>query len=122
MYYPTFAEIQQLRDAAMASSPDKRKKPLLPLYRDILTDLETPVSAYCKTARGPYSFLLESVAGGERIARYSFIDRKSTRLNSSHGYISYAVFCLKKKTTDTGNKNNGKGRIHLTLDLNIQKT
>src|SRR2546422_4277983 len=26
------------------------------------------------------------------------IDRKSTRLNSSHGYISYAVFCLKKKT------------------------
>src|SRR2546422_1587503 len=33
-------------------------------------------------------------------------DRKSTRLNSSHGYISYAVFCLKKKkkkTTDTNN-------------------
>src|SRR2546429_9854690 len=27
-------------------------------------------------------------------------DRKSTRLNSSHGYISYAVFCLKKKTKD----------------------
>src|SRR2546429_4681675 len=27
------------------------------------------------------------------------LDRKSTRLNSSHGYISYAVFCLKKKTT-----------------------
>src|SRR2546422_7240346 len=30
-------------------------------------------------------------------APLSFIDRKSTRLNSSHGYISYAVFCLKKK-------------------------
>src|SRR2546422_2210382 len=28
-------------------------------------------------------------------------DRKSTRLNSSHGYISYAVFCLKKKKTET---------------------
>src|SRR2546422_3894905 len=28
----------------------------------------------------------------------SLLDRKSTRLNSSHGYISYAVFCLKKKT------------------------
>src|SRR5205809_4532038 len=27
-----------------------------------------------------------------------YADRKSTRLNSSHGYISYAVFCLKKKT------------------------
>src|SRR2546429_888354 len=32
-------------------------------------------------------------------------DRKSTRLNSSHGYISYAVFCLKKK------KKNGKSHI-----------
>src|SRR2546422_3434162 len=31
----------------------------------------------------------------------STIDRKSTRLNSSHGYISYAVFCLKKKKLDT---------------------
>src|SRR3989449_7106853 len=31
------------------------------------------------------------------------VDRKSTRLNSSHGYISYAVFCLKKKKTDTNN-------------------
>src|SRR3989449_4009037 len=34
--------------------------------------------------------------GGERAA---VRDRKSTRLNSSHGYISYAVFCLKKKKT-----------------------
>src|SRR2546429_1574538 len=32
-----------------------------------------------------------------RQLRYSARDRKSTRLNSSHGYISYAVFCLKKK-------------------------
>src|SRR2546422_4821300 len=31
----------------------------------------------------------------------SLLDRKSTRLNSSHGYISYAVFCLKKKTPQT---------------------
>src|SRR5687768_18613697 len=35
---------------------------------------------------------------GHRVARIeSWGDRKSTRLNSSHGYISYAVFCLKKK-------------------------
>src|SRR2546422_1744471 len=33
----------------------------------------------------------------DRRAGYYFGDRKSTRLNSSHGYISYAVFCLKKK-------------------------
>src|SRR5256884_3095089 len=34
------------------------------------------------------------------IPRGEVEDRKSTRLNSSHGYISYAVFCLKKKKTD----------------------
>src|SRR2546422_6822440 len=32
-------------------------------------------------------------------AEAAVLDRKSTRLNSSHGYISYAVFCLKKKKT-----------------------
>ncbi|MDQ6660838.1 MAG: anthranilate synthase component I [Chloroflexota bacterium] len=73
MYYPTFEEIQSLRAAERASETPQGKKPLLPLYCDILVDLETPVSAYCKTAQGSYSFLLESVAGGERIARYSFI-------------------------------------------------
>ncbi len=41
--------------------------------REILADFETPVSAYLKTSRGGYSFLLESVEGGERLGRYSFI-------------------------------------------------
>src|SRR2546429_4264171 len=36
---------------------------------------------------------------GANICYLSYRDRKSTRLNSSHGYISYAVFCLKKKKT-----------------------
>src|SRR2546422_6016162 len=36
----------------------------------------------------------------ERELHHADIDRKSTRLNSSHGYISYAVFCLKKKKND----------------------
>src|SRR2546422_7565312 len=34
---------------------------------------------------------------GHRVVEAHHLDRKSTRLNSSHGYISYAVFCLKKK-------------------------
>src|SRR6266436_8082723 len=41
-------------------------------------------------------------------------DRKSTRLNSSHGYISYAVFCLKKKKNDAHevvDKNNHTGKL-----------
>src|SRR2546422_3853144 len=42
---------------------------------------------------------LRDAAGADRVAARAFraADRKSTRLNSSHGYISYAVFCLKKK-------------------------
>lgn len=46
---------------------------LVPVYREVLADMETPVSAYRKVARGKYSFLLESVEGGERLARYSFL-------------------------------------------------
>lgn len=46
---------------------------LIPLCLDVIADLETPVTAYLKVARGAYSFLLESVEGGERLARYSFI-------------------------------------------------
>src|SRR2546422_5496560 len=48
-------------------------------------------------------FASGAIAEAERImqphrgASICFVDRKSTRLNSSHGYISYAVFCLKKK-------------------------
>src|SRR5438270_8809436 len=73
MYYPIFDEVKQLRAAETAPAVEKSGRPLLPLYCDILADLETPVSAYCKAAQGPYSFLLESVTGGERVGRYSFI-------------------------------------------------
>src|SRR5205809_4110435 len=41
-------------------------------------------------------------------------DRKSTRLNSSHGYISYAVFCLKKKNNKYKNKINTKYNLYIT--------
>lgn len=75
MYHPSLDEVQQLAATLKTRPTDETetRRPLLPLCCDLLADLETPVSAYCKTARGPYSFLLESVAGGERIARYSFI-------------------------------------------------
>jgi len=74
MFYPTFDEITQLRASALdAQDHADTRRPLLPLYCDILADMETPVSAYCKTAQSPYSFLLESVSGGVNIARYSFI-------------------------------------------------
>jgi len=51
-----------------------------PVFREVPADLETPVSAFLKVARGKYSFLLESVEGGERLARYSFIGTEPYRV------------------------------------------
>ncbi|MGD7036037.1 anthranilate synthase component I [Alkalicoccus sp. WONF2802] len=45
----------------------------IPISREILADLDTPLSAYLKLADGPYSYLFESVHGGEQWGRYSII-------------------------------------------------
>ena len=45
----------------------------IPLVQELLTDLDTPLSLYLKLANQPFSYLLESVVGGERFGRYSFI-------------------------------------------------
>jgi len=45
----------------------------IPLVREVLADLDTPLSAYIKLAHKPYTYLFESVQGGERWGRYSFI-------------------------------------------------
>ncbi|QBQ53212.1 anthranilate synthase component I [Nitrosococcus wardiae] len=45
----------------------------IPLVREVLADLDTPLSTYLKLANGPYSYLFESVHGGEKWGRYSFI-------------------------------------------------
>src|SRR2546429_7087493 len=54
-------------------------------------------------------------AAGRRACEHHARDRKSTRLNSSHGYISYAVFCLKKKKkkqTSSSVKSDNTTTIH----------
>jgi anthranilate synthase component I len=50
-----------------------RQGNLIPVYREIIADLETPMSAYLKLDTGRHTFLLESVEKGERFGRYSFI-------------------------------------------------
>ena len=45
----------------------------IPIYREVLADLDTPLSAYLKLADGAYSYLFESVHGGEQWGRYSII-------------------------------------------------
>ena len=63
MHYPTLSEIRSYAD----------KGNLVPVYRSLNADLETPVSAFLKVATDSYCYLLESVSGGERLGRYSFI-------------------------------------------------
>jgi anthranilate synthase component 1 len=61
---------------------------LVPVYREILADMETPVSAYQKLRRDGPSFLLESVEGGEHLGRYSFVGanpRKLIRVEATGG-------------------------------------
>ena len=59
----------------------------IPLVQEAFADLETPLSLYLKLAGGkPFSFLLESVVGGERFGRYSFIGLPArTLLRASNG-------------------------------------
>jgi anthranilate synthase component 1 len=70
MYRPTLEEVKKLQ----------KQGNLVPVYREIKADLDTPVSAYLKIARGQYSFLLESVEGGERLARYSFLGTEPSKV------------------------------------------
>src|SRR4051794_24954772 len=46
---------------------------LVPIYRQLLSDTLTPLTAYCRIQGGACAFLFESVVGGERIGRYSFL-------------------------------------------------
>jgi anthranilate synthase component 1 len=46
---------------------------VIPVYTDLMADFETPVSAYAKLKEAGPSYLLESIEGGERLSRYSFI-------------------------------------------------
>jgi anthranilate synthase component 1 len=63
VYYPSLPALGRMAATAHYA----------PIYREVLADVETPVSALLKLGAGPGSFLLESVEGGEFVARYSFV-------------------------------------------------
>jgi anthranilate synthase component 1 len=58
---------------ALFSELSKQGYNRIPVFHEVLADLDTPLSAYLKVAQGQYSYLLESVQGGEKWARYSMI-------------------------------------------------
>jgi len=88
MYCPTFEEFQKLTGEGN----------VVPVYRQLLGDVLTPVSAFTKIASGPHAFLLESVVGGEKIGRYSFL-----------GTDPFCIF--KAKGRQVTIEENGRGRM-----------
>ncbi len=60
-------------DSSQFDSLTKQGYTCIPLVREVLADLDTPLSAYLKLAHQPFTYLFESVQGGERWGRYSFI-------------------------------------------------
>jgi len=91
MYSPSLKEFLKLSKTAN----------VIPVYKEINADLDTPVSAYLKIKKDDYSFLLESVEGQEKIARYSFLGTKPALIFKSKGKnieIIRSAASLKGKT------------------------
>ena len=59
----------------------------VPLIREVVLDGDTPVSAFAKLHRGRYGLLLESLEGGERWARYSFLATEPAAVYRYHGDV-----------------------------------
>jgi anthranilate synthase component 1 len=89
MYYPTFETFTKLAEEGN----------LIPVYREILADMETPVSALMKLRSKPHLFLLESVEGGEKWGHYTFL-----------GSDSHVIFRVKGE--DVLIQKNGEVRSH----------
>ncbi|MCJ7662649.1 MAG: anthranilate synthase component I [Desulfobacterales bacterium] len=89
MYYPAFEQFKRLTSEGN----------LIPIYREILADTETPVSALMKLRAKPHLFLLESVEGGEKWGRYTFL-----------GFDPHCIFTV--RGADVLIEQNGEMRTH----------
>ena len=87
MFQPSLKEFKQ----------KAKKGNLIPVYREILADMETPVSAFLKIDDGRHSFLLESMEGGEKWARYSFLGSRPSVIVKSFGRIAEVIRNGKKE-------------------------
>src|SRR5688572_29342102 len=63
----------------------------IPVVREVLSDLDTPLSVYLKLADGPHTYLFESVEGGERFGRYSIIGLPARRVYAFAGHTLFVT-------------------------------
>jgi anthranilate synthase component 1 len=87
MFLPSLEEFKQ----------KAKKGNLIPVYREILADRDTPVSAFQKIDDGRHSFLLESMEGGEKWARYSFLGTRPSVIVTSSGRQAVVIRNGKKE-------------------------
>lgn len=76
---------------------------LIPVYREIMADMDTPVSAFRKLDDGHFSYLLESIEGGEKWGRYSFLGSAPSVIIRSKGNLVETItdgVVASKETTD----------------------
>ena len=72
---------------------------VIPVYQELLMDLETPLSFFKRLERDDYAFLLESVEGSERWARFSFLGTRPYRIFKARGNRVEVIDNGKKKTS-----------------------
>lgn len=77
MYFPSRTDFHSLAE----------KGNLIPVYREIMADMDTPVSAFRKLDDGKFSYLLESIEGGEKWGRYSFLGSAPSVIIRSKGSL-----------------------------------
>lgn len=91
------------------------KGDLVPVYRTLLADLETPVSVYMKlTQSGHPAFLLESVEGGEKVGRYSFIGVNPSAMMMVHHNVAHIT---KNGTKTSVPLQEGQDPLHIVQEM-----
>jgi anthranilate synthase component 1 len=94
-YRPTFDEFVELA----------KGHSVVPVYRQLIGDTLTPVSAFCKIQEGDWAFLFESVVGGERLGRYSFV--------GSGPFLRFQAYERRVQIVRAGSASDGGGLTEL---------
>jgi anthranilate synthase component 1 len=92
-----------LQDVETWLAGQSKRPRYVPIYREVMADTETPVSAFLKIRRDTPAFLLESVEGGQRVARSSFIGSEpflDITLNEGEATVVSADAIRKERYTD----------------------